>query len=75
MSEVLLWFNMCICEYESLLHDYPNDLEQYIRVIKARMQVLVFFIHATLMQNIRISSCDMSVSFAAGAMNPYFIRL
>jgi hypothetical protein len=28
MSEVLLRFNMCICEYESLLHDYANDLEQ-----------------------------------------------
>jgi hypothetical protein len=27
MSEVLLRFNMCICEYESLLYDYPNDLE------------------------------------------------
>jgi hypothetical protein len=27
MSEVLLWFNMCIGEYESLLHDYPADLE------------------------------------------------
>jgi hypothetical protein len=37
MSEVLLLFNMCIGEYENLLHDYPNDLEQYIRVIKARM--------------------------------------
>jgi hypothetical protein len=35
------------------------------------MQVLVFFIHATLMQNIRISPCDMSVSFAAGALNPH----
>jgi hypothetical protein len=41
MSEVLLWFNMCICEYESLLHDYPNDLEQYIRVIKARMRDVI----------------------------------
>jgi hypothetical protein len=28
---------MCIGEYESLLHDYPNDLEQYMRVIKSRM--------------------------------------
>jgi hypothetical protein len=37
MSEVLLWFNMCIGEYESLLHDYPDDLEQYMRVMKARM--------------------------------------
>jgi hypothetical protein len=37
MSEVLLRFNMCIGEYESLLHDYPNDLEQYMRVIKPRM--------------------------------------
>jgi hypothetical protein len=37
MSEVLLRFNMCIGEYESLLHDYPNDLEQYMRVINARM--------------------------------------
>jgi hypothetical protein len=35
MSEVLLWFNMCISEYKSLLCDYPNDLEQYMRVIKA----------------------------------------
>jgi hypothetical protein len=38
MSEVLLRFNMCIGEYESLLHDYPNDLEQYMRVIKTRMR-------------------------------------
>jgi hypothetical protein len=37
MSEVLLWFNMCIGEYENLLHDYPNDLEKYMRVIKPRM--------------------------------------
>jgi hypothetical protein len=37
MSEVLLRFNMCIGEYESLLYNYPNDLEQYMRVIKARM--------------------------------------
>jgi hypothetical protein len=37
MSEVLLRFNMCIGEYESLLHDNPNNLEQYIRVIMARM--------------------------------------
>jgi hypothetical protein len=37
MSEVLLRFNMCIHEYESLLRDYPNDLEQYMRVIKPRM--------------------------------------
>jgi hypothetical protein len=37
ISKVLMWFNMCIGEYESLLHDYPNDLEQYIRVIKARI--------------------------------------
>jgi hypothetical protein len=36
MSEVLLRFNMCIGEYESLLHDYPNDLEQYMKVIKVR---------------------------------------
>jgi hypothetical protein len=27
MSEVLLWFNMCIGEYESLLREYPSDLE------------------------------------------------
>jgi hypothetical protein len=27
MSELLLWFNMCIGEYESLLHEYPSDLE------------------------------------------------
>jgi hypothetical protein len=37
INEVLLWFNMRIGEYESLLHDYPNDLEQYMRVIKSRM--------------------------------------
>jgi hypothetical protein len=37
MSEVLLRFNMCIGEYESLLYDYPNDIEQYMRVIKARI--------------------------------------
>jgi hypothetical protein len=37
MSEVLLCFNMCTGEYESLLHDYPNNIEQYMRVIKARM--------------------------------------
>jgi hypothetical protein len=37
MSEVLLRFNMCIGEYESLLHEYPSDLEQYMRVIKSRM--------------------------------------
>jgi hypothetical protein len=37
MSEILLRFNMCIGEYESLLHDYLNDLEQYMRVIKPRM--------------------------------------
>jgi hypothetical protein len=37
MSEVLLQFNICIGEYESILHDYPNDLEQYMRVMKARM--------------------------------------
>jgi hypothetical protein len=37
MSEVLLRFNMCIGEYESFLYNYPNDLEQYMRVIKARM--------------------------------------
>jgi hypothetical protein len=64
MSEVLLQFNICIGEYESILHDYPNDLEQYMRVMKARMgdvtnstfvHVHVFFIHATLMQNIKIS--------------------
>jgi hypothetical protein len=38
MSEVLLRFNICIGEYESLLHDYPNDLEQYMRVFKTRME-------------------------------------
>jgi hypothetical protein len=27
MSEVFLRFNICIGEYESLLHDYPNDLD------------------------------------------------
>jgi hypothetical protein len=37
MSEILLRFNMCIGEYKSLLHDYPNDLKQYMRVIKPRM--------------------------------------
>jgi hypothetical protein len=37
MSEVLLQFNMCIDGYESILRDYPNDLEQYMRVIKPRM--------------------------------------
>jgi hypothetical protein len=37
MSEVLLQFNMCIGEYKSLLRDYPNDLEQYMRVIKSRL--------------------------------------
>jgi hypothetical protein len=26
MSEVLLRFNICIGEYESLLREYPNDL-------------------------------------------------
>jgi hypothetical protein len=38
MSEVLLQINMCIGEYESLLYDHPNNLEQYMRVIKARMK-------------------------------------
>jgi hypothetical protein len=37
MSEVLLRFDICIGEYESLLHEYPSDLEQYMRVIKQRM--------------------------------------
>jgi hypothetical protein len=37
MSEVLLRFNMCIGEYESILREYPSDLEQYMRVIKSRM--------------------------------------
>jgi hypothetical protein len=37
MSEILLRFNMCIGDYESLLRDYPNDIEQYLRVIKPRM--------------------------------------
>jgi hypothetical protein len=37
MSKVLLRFNMCLGEYESFLHDYPSDLEQYMRVIKPRM--------------------------------------
>jgi hypothetical protein len=37
MSEVLLRFNICIGEYESLLRKYPSDLEQYMRVIKPRM--------------------------------------
>jgi hypothetical protein len=34
------------------------------------MQVLVIFIHATLMQTISTSSCNMSYSFAAAALNP-----
>jgi hypothetical protein len=38
MSDVLLQFNMCIGEHESLLRDYPNDLEQYMRAIKPRMR-------------------------------------
>jgi hypothetical protein len=38
MSEVLLRFHMCTSEYESLLHDYPSDLDQYMRVIKSRME-------------------------------------
>jgi hypothetical protein len=80
MSKALLWFNMCIGEYESLFHDYPNDLEQYMRVIKSRigtsqtkhssMRVLVIFIHATLMQTISTSPCNLSYSFAAAALNP-----
>jgi hypothetical protein len=37
MSDILLWFHMCTSEYESLLRDYPTDLEQYMRVIKLRM--------------------------------------
>jgi hypothetical protein len=37
MCEVLLRFNICIGEYESLLRDYPNDLEQYMLVIKLSM--------------------------------------
>jgi hypothetical protein len=37
MSEVLLQFHVCTSEYESILRDYPNDLEQYMRVIKPRM--------------------------------------
>jgi hypothetical protein len=37
MCEVLLWFTMCIGEYESFLHDYPIDLEHYMRVIKLTM--------------------------------------
>jgi hypothetical protein len=40
MSEVLLRFNMCICEYEILLHDYLNGLEQYMRVMKTRIGVV-----------------------------------
>jgi hypothetical protein len=32
MSEILLRFNMCIGEYESLLREYPSDFEQYMRV-------------------------------------------
>jgi hypothetical protein len=38
MSEVLLRFNICIGEHESLLREYPNDLEQYMRVTKPRMR-------------------------------------
>jgi hypothetical protein len=37
ISEVLLRFHECTSEYESLLRDYPTDLEQYMRVIKPRM--------------------------------------
>jgi hypothetical protein len=37
MNKVLLRFNMCICEYEILLHDYLNGLEQYMRVMKTRI--------------------------------------
>jgi hypothetical protein len=37
MRDVLLQFNMCIGDYESLHHEYPSDLEQYMRVIKPRM--------------------------------------
>jgi hypothetical protein len=37
MSEVLQRFNIYIDEYGSLLHDYPNDLEQHMRVIKPKM--------------------------------------
>jgi hypothetical protein len=37
LSEVLLQFHMCTSEYESLLHDYPCDLDQYMKVIKPRM--------------------------------------
>jgi hypothetical protein len=49
MSEVLLRFNMCIGEYESLLYDYPNDIEQYMRVIKARIGDVVnsIFVNAS----------------------------
>jgi hypothetical protein len=38
MSDALLPFKMCIGEYEILLHDYPTDLEYYMRVIKPRMR-------------------------------------
>jgi hypothetical protein len=38
MSKALLQFNMCIGEYESLLREYPSDLEQYMRVIKPNME-------------------------------------
>jgi hypothetical protein len=38
MREILMCFNMCIGEYESLLREYPSDLEQYMRVIKTRMR-------------------------------------
>jgi hypothetical protein len=37
MSEVLLRFNTSIGVYESLLCDYPTDLEHYMRVVKPRM--------------------------------------
>jgi hypothetical protein len=33
------------------------------------MKVLVIFLHVTLIQNISTSSCNMSYSFAAGALN------
>jgi hypothetical protein len=34
------------------------------------MQVLVILIHATLMENISTSPCNMLFSFAAAALNP-----
>jgi hypothetical protein len=37
MPSFVLQTKLCIDEYESLLHEYPSDLEQYMRVIKPKM--------------------------------------